>query len=387
LAESLGIEVDSSAAETLRDTFRARTIATRHAHIVEAEREKLAAEGTDGALRAAVDATEWRLKMIATTEAFNAVSRERIRAAEVIQQETGVALEKEWNAQHDSCPLCAEMDGERVPLDSSFSNGAEPGQVHPSCMCWVEILRADAQKSGVWQRPVIEEPVEETVHVPEIVREAQRLESLPFASLPADIEAPVGIDLAAMDREANAKLKTLPRGTVAALDRYTGRFYTEIRQAPLVTDDAFAAFRAGPRKAHLRDYEKIQNIFKAHATPSELALTDVYRGIKGLPREAIDTFLRNPTFTLESITSTTWDPKLAKVFATEIKDEHSVIMRFRLAPGADGVAVVGSKVTGGLKESEILLQRGKQFRLVSATRAEGTEKTVLLDYHEVSAPK
>jgi len=89
----------------------------------------------------ALSETEWRVRTIDATDAHEAASEERIDAARDVQTATGIELLKEWNAEGDACPECAELDGETVPVDASFSSGLEPGQAHPGCRCWTELIR------------------------------------------------------------------------------------------------------------------------------------------------------------------------------------------------------------------------------------------------------
>lgn len=124
----------------LVDAERARQIAKSHVELIRAEFAKAADDPIS--MRVALENTEYRARAIAATEAASAASAERLDAALEFSERTGIALFKEWNAEGDSCPLCAEVDGETVPIDASFSNGSEPGQAHPSCRCWPEIFTA-----------------------------------------------------------------------------------------------------------------------------------------------------------------------------------------------------------------------------------------------------
>ena len=63
---------------------------------------------------------EWeekgRAEMIARTESARAFGSGQVEA----WKQTGIVTAKKWSAAGDSCPFCAEMDGEVVDLDESY---------------------------------------------------------------------------------------------------------------------------------------------------------------------------------------------------------------------------------------------------------------------------
>lgn len=72
---------------------------------------------------------------IARTEvsnAYNAVQLDQL--VEMNKDDPGYL--KGWDAATDKvCPLCMELDGETVPLDSDFPGGYERPPAHPNCRC------------------------------------------------------------------------------------------------------------------------------------------------------------------------------------------------------------------------------------------------------------
>jgi hypothetical protein len=53
---------------------------------------------------------------------------------------------KQWIAQEEACPVCAELDGEMVELDGLFSNDAGEftgPPLHPSCRCNVVLVEEE----------------------------------------------------------------------------------------------------------------------------------------------------------------------------------------------------------------------------------------------------
>jgi len=64
--------------------------------------------------------------------------------------------EKEWVVGPDGwkgvmvCPRCMEMSGERVPVESVFSNGEIAPPLHPNCRCVMNLIPlADMEDADV----------------------------------------------------------------------------------------------------------------------------------------------------------------------------------------------------------------------------------------------
>lgn len=88
---------------------------------------------------------EYRLRRIAATEVPQAYNATALRAYEDIAVSQA---NKRWDATLDrkTCAICREHDGEEVALNEEFSNGDEPGAVHPNCRCVVTLVARAAKK-------------------------------------------------------------------------------------------------------------------------------------------------------------------------------------------------------------------------------------------------
>lgn len=129
----------------LSDATRAQQIAQNHLSQVRvAEAKARVAEVANPAAKALAE-TEYRVRTIAASETFSAASEERLTAAREVQSELGIVIEKEWNAEGDSCPVCADLDGTVVAVNDSFPGGGEPGSAHAGCRCWLEILTSSVR--------------------------------------------------------------------------------------------------------------------------------------------------------------------------------------------------------------------------------------------------
>lgn len=86
-------------------------------------------------LRDALKRKEARINTIARTETMRASNFGRIRTYE----KSGVVKYKEWLTAFDdkTCSICADLDGERVPLDRGFSIGVYAPPAHPNCRCTI----------------------------------------------------------------------------------------------------------------------------------------------------------------------------------------------------------------------------------------------------------
>lgn len=146
VAALFSVSASISPATRLIDASRSYEIARSHVAQVKFAEAKAAVEGLENPARQALIATEYRVRSIAATETFHAASEERLTAAREVQSELGIVLEKEWNAQHDSCPVCVSLDGTVVGLNDTFPGGTEPGGAHVGCRCWLELLTREGRK-------------------------------------------------------------------------------------------------------------------------------------------------------------------------------------------------------------------------------------------------
>ena len=93
----------------------------------------------DRAIRYARKMRTRRAKLIAVTETSRAMTAARIASYEQAAASglfDRATAELEWSAvQTDPKEICAQLDGTRVPLGSTWEGGALPGFVHPGCRC------------------------------------------------------------------------------------------------------------------------------------------------------------------------------------------------------------------------------------------------------------
>ncbi len=96
-------------------------------------------------LREALKRKEARINTIARTETMRASNYGRIRTWE----KSGVKY-KEWLTAFDdrTCPICADLDGERRRLEDLFSVGVYMPPAHPNCRCTaVPIIKTQETES------------------------------------------------------------------------------------------------------------------------------------------------------------------------------------------------------------------------------------------------
>jgi SPP1 gp7 family putative phage head morphogenesis protein len=74
-----------------------------------------------------------RAKLIAATETTNAFNVGNLQT----YRESGVVAMEEWRTAMDerTCPICASLNGKRVPLGGWFDGRYRPS-AHPGCRCW-----------------------------------------------------------------------------------------------------------------------------------------------------------------------------------------------------------------------------------------------------------
>jgi len=150
LSGQLGIALAGGGTTTLwQDMSRASAIA--RAQAADIARRAASAEGDAlGRWTKALRETNWRASLAASTEPWHAAAAERERSATEAQAQTGVRLEKRWNAERDkfTCLECIEMDGQQVPLHEDFPDGLTPGGVHSRCRCWTQIVEVGLRKAA-----------------------------------------------------------------------------------------------------------------------------------------------------------------------------------------------------------------------------------------------
>jgi len=78
-----------------------------------------------------------RAETIARTEMSWAHNRAQIDTMQEASAQLDMPMVKEWFGADDEleCPVCLALNGERVPLDATFSDGEEGPPDHPNCRC------------------------------------------------------------------------------------------------------------------------------------------------------------------------------------------------------------------------------------------------------------
>lgn len=137
-----GIEAGGSAQDLAKLVKPLIGLTEREAEAVLNYRDNLILDGATGIAKEVENYSakllQARAMRIARTETAIAVNRGQ---HEAWQQyiDRGLfepnELEREWVAVGDSCDLCLPLDGVRVGFDEPFPDGAEPGEIHPSCRC------------------------------------------------------------------------------------------------------------------------------------------------------------------------------------------------------------------------------------------------------------
>ena len=152
-ARLVGLELDPSDINREDDDFELRADAVARSYSAAwmfAALALLVGRGKPD-LKKALRATDDRLKAIVDTEITNAYSTVASAAFDALAElEAGAGLMKRWDAFRDrkTCMICRDHDGEEVPVGESFSNGDEPGNVHPRCRCIPTLVRVSARQAA-----------------------------------------------------------------------------------------------------------------------------------------------------------------------------------------------------------------------------------------------
>jgi hypothetical protein len=148
MLDELGIPGrDIETADSLAaDKRRARQTAAAFAgYWLASARKSLDVAGSErAAIGEANGAQLFRLRMDATTEASTAYTAERSAVARAIVPLTkhlAVVPWKVWCSalEKETCDQCAGAHGEMVVMSDDFKLG-EPGDVHPRCLCWFDVV-------------------------------------------------------------------------------------------------------------------------------------------------------------------------------------------------------------------------------------------------------
>jgi len=148
-APELGGELHRVAGSIASDQQRANYVASRFSRYWSESAIMAAADGESASASAtqATNRQEFRIKMVAVTEASNAWNDER--QGEMVQLEkekpisriaTPLLIFSEWDAAMDrrTCDICETQHGKIRPAGVSFSVGDPP--VHPNCRCGLMLV-------------------------------------------------------------------------------------------------------------------------------------------------------------------------------------------------------------------------------------------------------
>jgi hypothetical protein len=256
-------------------------------------------------------------------------------------------------------------------------------------------------------------------------------ESLPTAQLPGNahgsILKPMGLDQdrAWYEQATHAKMESLKHNELDAFRKivsYSGSSYGPIRDSVRLSKDEWKKkherYGSGSytfesaKKAHetiIKAFERIDaEVASGKNTPlasqHEAKVTDIFRGIGHLPREAFDGIINLPEFQTEAVTSTSWNPSVAKGFGVEGKandkfgqtitdkygnsqDGYAVIFRFKLNPktASNRIAIETHSGTDQA-EREIVLRPGIRYRVLKVeklTTPDNRQRTAYMTLEEV----
>lgn len=175
-----------------------------------------------------------------------------------------------------------------------------------------------------------------------------------------------------LDRQ-RASLAALTRGQREAIENFTGNTYSDVRRA----EHAMAT--GVPVHDRYRLESNRINAGLRAATPEP---GTVYRGISGLSAGDVERMVRNTgTFRMglnntPATTSATWHTGTAVERFLKGSSGYDVLMKIHHKSGV-GVEPLSHG------EGEVLLPKGATFRVVSAARWAGRERTIVLELQEI----
>ena len=210
---------------------------------------------------------------------------------------------------------------------------------------------------------------------------------------------------------------------------YTGNSYGPIRDAVRLTqaewETKYPSFGGsygggrqgytykGARTAHAKIESAFDRVNKATAAGEKSALTsneyeakvtELYRGIGNLSRDALHTILNKGVFQTEAVTSTSWNPRVALSFARKggandhlgkaIRDAngeraqgYQVVFKLKVSPKtvANRMAVE-THSKSGREEREFVVRAGARYRIANAEKLLNDNRThaVLVTLEEIT---
>jgi hypothetical protein len=421
LSTQLGVGLTPARGGVLNDVLRVRTIAMSQARDV-ARRAGLLEGSATRRWLTALKQTEWRASVAAATEPWHAAGLERNAAAREAATAHGLLLEKRWNAERDqaTCDICWGMHGQQVAIHEDFDGGLVPGGVHAQCHCWEEIIEIGQRRerpvpiavnapplqvaSPVRLVPPVTRPLSKAVPrlrivkplpLPGVARATARQDKLRTfegareRSLPWARSRPSGLSgsLKRFNRDSLARIEALPEAERDALRYFTFTGYEPIKAIQLgITREQFAArfgtaFSYDVAAVHAKHFERaMRALGKASRQESRFTL---YRGVHSIERAKLDEILSAKTITLDSVTSSSWEPSAAAEFLGNPEDGYSILFQIK---HRSGVSIEGISLSP--LEREVIFPKGAQFRVDAVRRVttkgiRGREKTAIVELTEL----
>lgn len=208
--------------------------------------------------------------------------------------------------------------------------------------------------------------------VPAKRRELAKLKAEP---LPAKvIKMPKGYASAIRRRSADDVEIIATEYEKHAVGSFTGSDYRAIRAAARLTREEYekayhslpydtAKSRANLANSLLAKRDQLRGISENVSDE----VVEVYRGVRGLPRQTFEKMLNEQIIQWDIPTSTSWNPYVAKGFySSSSSDNYSIMYRIKPAPKTAGLSIEG--ISQHESENEILFGNGVKFRVVKATR-------------------
>lgn len=135
-AEMVSAEGDESLIGATRNTIRDTIAAGLDANI--------GADAIAEAVQASTAFSAERSELIANTEIANANGQGKLGGWKAAAADSGLTLEKYWEADAEACPICLENEAASpLALDDDFPSGDDAEGAHPRCECSTYALPVD----------------------------------------------------------------------------------------------------------------------------------------------------------------------------------------------------------------------------------------------------
>lgn len=237
---------------------------------------------------------------------------------------------------------------------------------------------------------------------PKPVPGARDFTKLASGKLPGERWKPEGVhDVgeyhAAQDRKIVAIYEKVP-GFREALRDYTGGAYGPIRQAGIKTYEEFSAWYAEghygtvPSQASYLGWRKQCEVLNkgfdlaeqaqsgALAEKPESGVKELFRGLGDISKDRFDELVGLKDFEIESVTSTSWNPAVAKNFMRSSAGKFKAMLHFKMKNNATNKLSIETRSGYGVSEREVLMRRGLKFKVANVKRVD--PNTVILELEE-----